>query len=204
MKRLFLASSGLGALPEFIGKSIDGTRLAFIPTAADPYPTPHWWIDKDKEILQGFGFDIVEVDLNNKAKGELEKELIGVEVIHIAGGNTFYLLQKIRESGFDELLDKLTDEGAIYVGVSAGSCVVAPDIEPVKYYDDPKEAPGLTSTKGLGYVDFLALPHFQIPEEKELNDKVLKEYGSKFKLVPLNDGQAILVENGKYKIVESK
>jgi len=35
---------------------------------------------------------------------ELEKALINADIIYIEGGNTFYLLKAIRETGFDKLI----------------------------------------------------------------------------------------------------
>ncbi len=203
MKKLFLASSGLGALPEFLGKDPKDLKLVFVPTAANPYPNPSW-VKNDRKDLKKLGFKITEVDVEGKSKSKLEELCKDVDVIYIAGGNTFYLLDKVLRSGFDEIIKEKVNEGVVYVGASAGACLVAPDIEPVKYGDDPKEAPDLETTKGLELVDFLVIPHFDEPQYQEGHTQLIKEYESKFKLIPLNNEQAVLVEGDEYKIVDSK
>lgn len=201
MKRLFLTSFGLSALPKFLGKSPKGLKLVFIPTASNLYKHP-WWIDQDREKLKGMGFEFKEVDLKGKSKKELEIICEDVDVIYIAGGNTFYLLEQVQQSGFDEII-KVKINNIVYVGASAGACLAGPDIEPLGLNDDPKEAPNLKSTKGLNLVDFIVIPHFDVERWQEENRQIMKKYSKKFKLLPLNNDQAVVVEGDNYKIVKS-
>lgn len=203
MKKLFLTSSGLSALPKFLGRPTQGLQLAYITTAANTYKD-RWWLDKDREIFKKFGFQMSDVDIEGKAKDELEKILSGTDIIFIAGGNTFYLLEKIQQTEFDILIKTSVEKGAIYIGSSAGAVVAGPDIEPISLSDDPKAAPSLTSTKGLGFVNFVLIPHFDAKEYLEENFQIYRKYGENFKLMPLNNDQAVLVEGDEYKIVKSE
>lgn len=56
--------------------------------------------------------------------------------IYISGGNTFYLLQELKRSGDDKEIIKLIEKGRIYIGESASSIIMAPNIEFVKTMDD--------------------------------------------------------------------
>ena len=82
-----LLASDASALIE---KAVKCGNLAFIPTAADLHET-RWWIKEDKIKLAEKGFDLTEIDLKQKISLKNFKDFDG---IYVAGGNSFYLLQK--------------------------------------------------------------------------------------------------------------
>ena len=131
MKRLFLASCGLTYIKQFVGSVARKNRLLFIPTAANSDSEP-WWIDKDRDILSKMGFQITEVDIAHADKPTQEQALAQADIVYIAGGNTFYLLQQLRDSGFGRLLIDFVNAGGLYAGVSAGALVAGTDIRPVE------------------------------------------------------------------------
>lgn len=202
MKKLFLTSINIDKLPEFIGRDLKGLKVAFIQTAADPYEDK-WFAEADRKKLIEFGFDLVEVELRNKNQEELQNILKGIDVIYFTGGNSFYLLEKVRESGFDKIIPGLLEQGIIYAGSSAGAVIMGLSLEPIKYLDDPAIAPNLQSYDGLGLVDFVVIPHYEKEKYKEKQDKILKEFSDKFKIQTLTDNQTILVEDDNYKIIEN-
>ncbi len=204
MKRLFLASvvaNTIEKLIEFLPRSPEQLTVAFITTAADPYEDK-WFIEEDRNSLKEKGFNVRDIDIKNKTRQELLDELKDNDIIFVAGGNTFYLLQKARESGFDKITKEFVKKGIIYVGSSAGATFAGPDIEPIKTLDDPSKAPLLKSFEGLNLVDFIVLPHFGEEKYKKKYEKIIKEYGAQYTLIPLTNNQAIVVENNGYKMVE--
>lgn len=204
MKKLFLASvvaNTIEKLIEILPKPPNKLKVAFIPTAADPYGDK-WFVDEDRNKLKEKSFNVKDVDIKDKTKQELLNELKDIDIIFVAGGNTFYLLQKSRESGFDKIVKEFVQKGIIYVGSSAGAVLVGPNIEPVKPFDDPKQAPNLGSFEGLNLVDFIILPHYGKEKYKTKYEKIMKEYTAKdFKLITLTDQQAIIVEEEDYKVI---
>lgn len=191
----------INKLIKFLPKSPQELKIAFIPTAADPYENK-WFIKEDRDEFVKKGFQIKDVDINGKTEQELSKELRNVDIIFVGGGNTFYLLQKARESGFDKIAKELISKGVIYVGASAGAVLVGPTIEPTKFFDDPNEAPRLQSFEGLSVVDFIVLPHFDEKKNKLEYENVIKKYkDSGCKFIPLADSQAIIVNGSEYEIV---
>lgn len=206
MKKLFLASYAsmvVDKVLDILPKKPNHLTLAFIPTARDPYKITTT-IDPEKEKLESMGFSIKVVDLKNKSKEELRKDFENVDVIFVAGGNTFYLLEKVVESGFFELAKELVGKGVVYIGSSAGSVLAGPDIDITRELDDPSEAPNLKTTKGLGLVDFIVLPHYGKGFYKEKTMKVYKQWkNSNYKIIPLTDKQAVIVTGNKYRIVEA-
>ena len=204
MKKLFLASivsNTIEKLIEILPGSSDKLAVAFIPTAADPYEDK-WFVDEDRDKLKEKGFNVKDVDIKGKTEQELLEELKDVDIIFVAGGNTFYLLEKSRESGFDKIVKELIQKGVIYVGSSAGATLAGPDIEPIKTLDDPSKAPSLKSFNGLNLVDFIILPHFEEKNRKEYGEIIRENSEKGYKLIILTDNQAVVVEGEEFKIVE--
>lgn len=114
-------------------------------------------------------------------------------IIYVNGGNTFYLLQYALATNFGQSVQALLDRGGIYIGVSAGSIIVCPDISIVDYTaGDPNEI-GMTDFTALGLVDFYLDVHYG-PESEAALAAYEREYGRKVER--LTDDQALLVENG--------
>lgn len=121
-------------------------------------------------------------------------------IIFVSGSNTFHLLEKVRESGFDKVVKEFVDKGVIYIGSSAGSVLVGPDIEPVAALED-RSSINLDSTKGIGLVDFVTLPHYGKEKYKPKYEKIVKDFSGKYELIKLEDKQAVVVEDKKHRIV---
>jgi peptidase E len=57
----------------------------------------------------------------NQSYEELKKEILGTDIIYIGGGNTKYLINKLKETGIDKLLIQAYNNGIVCSGLSAGS-----------------------------------------------------------------------------------
>jgi dipeptidase E len=145
------------------------------------------------------GFQITELDIAHADKPTQEQALAQADIVYIAGGNTFYLLQQLRDSGFGRLLIDFVNAGGLYAGVSAGALVAGTDIRPVETMDEPDKAPGLASTEALGFVSIVPIPH---SNDKRVN-ALTSKYGKNYQLVYMTDDQAIVVEGDSWQIVES-
>lgn len=93
MRKMYLTSVGLSRLTNILPKPPAEMTVAFIPTAADPYDDK-WFIDADINKLNGMGFHLTQVDIKGKHQKELLEILKNFDVIYVAGGNSFYLLEK--------------------------------------------------------------------------------------------------------------
>lgn len=211
--KLFLtsqASDSLEKIVPLLPKKPSELTVAFIPTAADNSPIRPW-VDVDKDKLIALGFNIFEIGLQaeidnagypipdtNKSPKKLFQELSKADIIFVAGGNTFYLLEQAQKMGFLEMVKNLVKQDVIYIGSSAGSVIAGPDIEPIAMFDDPNEA-NLKSTKGLNYVDFVILPHFW-PGDRSF-EQTFKKYGERYNLIPLINENLIMVDESGYKII---
>ena len=106
------------------------------------------------------------------------------------------MLSKVRESGFDDTIKKLTGRGVVYVGVSAGSVILGPDIGLTAEPD--RNDINLRNTKGLNLVDAAISPHYREEEEK-----MVEEWSNKadYEILPLTDRQALLAADEKTEII---
>jgi dipeptidase E len=205
MRKLFLTSAGLpketrSIFLEFFGKDPKESKVAFIPTASDPEENKSY-LERDKKVLEEIGFEIKEVDLKNENEKSLLEKMSDCDIIFVEGGNTYYLLDQVRKSGFDKVIIKLLDQGKIYVGVSAGSYIVCPTIEQAgwKHTDPDRNIPGLKDLTAMNLVPFLISAHYN---RKKYREAVENGVGTtKYPVVVLYDTQAIKVEGDKYQVV---
>jgi len=164
--------------------------VAFIPTAGDPYPERPW-VDADRKALVGLGYTVTDIDLKSVTADSLEKELSGYDVIFVVGGNTTYLAEQVRLSGFSSMVRKFLGKGKVYVGSSAGSILAGPTVEPF-VAEDLAELPKdfiLTKPSCLHFVDYIVLPHDQVEEFSAEHDKIVSKYDGQFAFVRLTDQQ---------------
>ncbi|MFH1582445.1 MAG: Type 1 glutamine amidotransferase-like domain-containing protein [bacterium] len=200
--KLFLTSAGL--VPEttesflkMLNKKPDETSLCFITTASHPEENK-WYVEKDRERLSELGFKVTEMDLKEENENSLNDKLKDFDVIFVEGGNTFYLLKYVRESGFDKALKPFLDKGGVYLGVSAGSMIAGLNIESAGWKHADRNTVNLQDLTGLNLVPFVIAPHID-----ESNIEATRECASKvnYPVIALTDKQAILIENGIQKIV---
>src|SRR5690349_12841403 len=87
------------------------------------------WVTEEERRLQGHGFACESLDVADWPGSDLAGHLAGFDVLYVQGGNTFYLLDRMRRSGADGIIHKLVAaHGMVYCGVSAGSIIAGPDI----------------------------------------------------------------------------
>lgn len=99
MKKLFLSSVAYMTVDKVIPMLPDvpeKLKLAFVPTAANPY-TSKIWMYKDRDALVEMGFEMMDIDVEGKTKDTLREVLSDIDVLFVAGGNTFYLLKMLEK-----------------------------------------------------------------------------------------------------------
>jgi len=205
--KLFLTSAGLPpetteAFLKLLGRKPEETKIFFIFTAslAEHPKGDAEYVKKDKQRLSDLGFKLItDIDLRSENEVSLKDKLKDFNVIFVEGGNTFYLLKYVRESGLDKVLKPFLEKGGVYLGVSAGSYIAGPDISLAQWkHADDQNIVGLKDLSGLGLVDFYISPHY-IPE----HETILNENKNKVSrpIFALTDLQAILIDSGKMEFV---
>jgi dipeptidase E len=214
MKRMFLAASIDRTGPaiardieKVTGKKAGDLKLAFITTAAEGSSSPDKsWLDDDRDGFIKGGFDLFDYTITGKDINQIKSDLGSCDVIHVNGGNSFYLLLQFKKSGFDKWIKDEIEKGRkIYTASSAGTQVVSPNIEVLQLPDSKIYAEQLTNFDGVGLVDFVVFPHWGSEKfkNKYFDHRLKLAYKPENKIILLNNWQYIQVEDDMYKIRET-
>ena len=170
--KLLLTSNGLindsiaQAFVDMTPKRVSEIRIAFIPTALNPGSENVRYLAEILTILNNLTVKFIDiVDIDGLSKEQWLSRLEAADVIYVCGGNTYYLLDRVRKCGLGDELGKLL-ETRLYVGDSAGAILVTPSIDIAAIDNGDENAVGLEDTRGLGLVDFEVSPH--TPEDVSL------------------------------------
>jgi len=114
------------------------------------------------------------------------------DAVYVTGGDPGYLLRRIKETGFDEILKKMVYANKVYVGASAGSLIATPNIgAPYTEYD----AAGMDAeAAGLGLVN--AYLSFHNPKGTKARCDLPLPH------IPLIGGQALVVNWADYELIQ--
>ncbi len=207
--KLLLTSGGLtnksivAVLQELAGKPFAELSLAFIPTAANLEEGDKWWLIEDLENCKKLGlktFDIV--DISALPKSVWQKRLEAADIIFVGGGNNYHLMHWINESGLGELLPELL-KTRIYVGVSAGSMIVTPNMVAPDEKGPAEAVHGAMGDEGLALVDFAVEPHIGNAGFPELTFEYAQEESERtgLSVYALDDQSAIKVVDREVLVV---
>lgn len=128
--RIFLGGGGdenqAEEIDNLYGKTIgNGAKVLYIPIAwsnSEQFSSCLNWF---KNAYARFNFEIeMLTDFNDVDYEFLDK----VDSIYIGGGNTFALLKTIKETNFNDLLNKFIVSGKVVYGGSAGAIILGKDV----------------------------------------------------------------------------
>lgn len=169
----------------------DVSKIAYIIDAKKPrLEVDPEYVFVDKSIFEEAGFEVIMIDLESTQ--DLERVFDGVDVIYVKGGNSFYLLNAMRQSGFDLFVEELLEKGLIYLGESAGAYVACPTIEMARWKHQDRDIVGLEDLTALGIVPFVVSAHYEDSLKETLEPHVK---GCKYKVELLRDNEVIIYEN---------
>jgi len=176
-------------------------KAVFIDTAAGMYDKSEAeWLLGDRRALEEVGFSVTDYTLVGKTKAQLIEDFSDIDLLFVAGGNTFLLLEHAQKSGFIELLQENAFPNATYVGSSAGSVLLSNDISIIRYLDDPKVA-NVNTTKGVGILDFVFLPHWGSEYfASRYQEMFSSAYADKVSFLTLTDEQYLLVDGSSIQL----
>lgn len=197
MKRMFLASSFCDVaslFSEFAAEEVKGKKVTFIPTASivEEY-VGH--VENDQKAFEALGIIVDTLEISTATATEIKTKLRENDYIFVSGGNTFYLLQEMRRSGAEQVIKQQIALGKVYIGTSAGSVIMSPNIEYLEAMDDKSKATSLESYKGLEQIDKYLLVHYQNFPFTETADQIYAEYKDKLPLILLSNHQVLTVKN---------
>lgn len=194
--KLFLTSYLAGTkelVQDFLAQN-DVQEILFIPTAANVEEYRDY-VDEGIAALKENGYDVTVLDIATAPHSKSVQAIKNSGCLCISGGNTFYLLQELKRNGLLYLIKQKVQDGMLYIGESAGAIIACPDISYNQIMDDKTVATELTNYSGMGLVNYYVLPHNGEFPFVETTAQTIKTYGEKINLVPLNNSQAVVVEN---------
>jgi len=200
MSSIFLTSTGLSdekIRQEFMRRiGTDRTQRVAIVTTAASGKADNKYAKLAEAQFKKLGFSAVDfIDIEFDSPEILNK----YHIIYVCGGNTFYILYHLKKSGADKVLSKLLKKSdIIYIGVSAGSIVLAPTIRLAATVDPDPNDIGLTDFTGLGVIDFEIHPHYDPEQESEI---INYEKNSNHKVIRLSNSQAFVLSDSKQKLI---
>jgi dipeptidase E len=163
MKNVLLTSTGLehktvaDKFLSILPKSAGELKILFIPTASRT-EEEMFFVRKSLNELLSVGVNNDNVVWFDPDDETTHRDNTEIDCVYVCGGNTFYLLRKLKESGYFTKIQKWANDGLLYVGASAGSVIATPDINYILCMD--VNDCGLEDTSGLSFVSASVIPHY--------------------------------------------
>lgn len=171
---------------EIVSKEeLNNKKVLYITTASDGEDDDDkTWMEEEYKTILDLGINesnIIEYKIGN------DININDFDIIYMMGGNTFYLLNIIRNTGFDKIIKDFINNGKIYIGSSAGSEILGNSVDIALGYDENKV--NMKDFTGLKIVDALIVPHSNRKEEflKDLKNKTHEN------VIALYDGDGIIL-----------
>lgn len=164
-------------------------KVAFIPTAANVEEEDKTWLVDNLVELRDLHFSLLDiVDIAALSAEASRERLQDADIIVIGGGKTDYLVEQLRLKELDGVFQEWL-ASKIFVGISAGSVMAGPVINP-------------HGDKGLGWVDFLVVPHMGAAFTNRTEDQV-RAAGDHLQkdIYWLSDDAAVLVKDSEVSVV---
>lgn len=167
-----------------LGKPADEAKVLFIPTAAITDEAIRM-ADLCKQDLLQAGIPAENITVFNVGEKITRDQALAFDVIYFTGGDTGYLLKRIKETGFDAIIKAMVYSGKVYVGVSAGSLIATPNI------GDPYSK----ETAGLAFINAYITVH--VPQGSAAREDLPLPH------IPLADNQALAVKWDGFDLIEN-
>jgi dipeptidase E len=220
--RLLLCSAGIknksihDALLDLLGKPFEECNALCIPTAS--YAQPMHGPGRAWAFISGHEPETPMIELGWKSVGNLELTALPsipreswvplvrqTDILLVNGGDPMFLSYWMKQSGLAELLPSLTE--MVYVGLSAGSMVMAPSIgEDFVNWQTPDGG-----DETLGLVQFSIFPHLDNPDLPDNTMATAEKWAATMSVpcyviddqtaIKVVDGNAEVISEGQWKLL---
>ena len=199
--KLLLTSNGLTSKrlgKEFVRlleKRVQDSKILVIHTAQKP---EHMiFVNEVGEEISKQGILLSNISYVN-ISGEIPNILLSkYDAVYVCGGNTYFILDRIRKTRLDNSLKRYVKSGGLYIGVSAGSIIAGQNIQIVGWgIEGDSNEISLKDLRGLGFTNIAVFPHYKHKLKREVEEfKSLVDYP----VESLKDGEAIIIKDKKVK-----
>ena len=168
--------------------------LLYIPIAMDgviPYADCLQWM---RDVFNPLGIHeiVMWTDLHRKSVDDLQQ----FSAVYIGGGNTFHLLNEMRNTGFDKVLKAYIKGDGVVYGGSAGAIILGSNIMTSAHLDENEV--GIEDFSGLDVLDGLAVwCHYESG-----NDEMIRSYIRDFDtpVIALPEESGAYLQDGHIKV----
>ncbi len=202
--KLILTSSGLGTsklrreFSNMLEKRVALVKVMVIHTAKK---SEHLvYVNEVGKELGYIGVLHPNITYFNIARERSSPKISDYDAVYVCGGNTFYILDRIRKTGLERAIKKFVGNGGLYVGVSAGSIIAGQDIEIAGWGSegDLNEI-NLKDLRGLHLTDIAIFPHYKLRLRKEVEG--FKQRVT-YPIEVAKDGEAIIIKGRNIKKIK--
>ena len=196
--KLFLCSH-FSSVGNLIKEEIEMKKVVFVPTASlnEGYTG---YVDSAKKLFNKMGAVVTEIDISKEDFSTIKSAFEDANIIYFTGGNSFFLIDQLRQTGVDKLLKEELEKGKLMIGESAGAIICAPNISYIERMDEKPEGYSQSDDGGLNLIDFYVLPHYLTAPFKKITATILREFPD-LKICPINNHQAITVDGRSSNII---
>ena len=177
-------------------------KLLFFPTATSDSESYYEVIAEHFGKRLGCQTDVIYLIRDKPSTREIEEKILGSDIVYVGGGNTLKMMRIWRQSAVDRILYQAYENGTVLSGLSAGAiCWFRWGNSDSRKFTNPDA--GLIRVTGLGLINALYCPHYDVEEYRKPDLK---------KLMNKVPGVAIAVDNccaieiidDRYRIISSK
>lgn len=146
----------------------------------------------------GFEYDFINISQNSNLLDKLGE----YGVIYVCGGNTFYILDRLKKTKVAEYIKSNLDKNIFYAGISAGSIVMSPNIDIAKIWiRENGDNVDLENIEGFNLVPFSIYPHYKKIDQESVENFFRQ---NNMPIIAISDTQAIFVRGKEFEIIGDK
>lgn len=199
---IVLTSNGLSSdkLLNALRMHIKPGKAALVVTADNEYKEKNYHVERLTKELETLGLSVECFDYDNQSPSEL----MSYDVVEMIGGNPYYLLNSIKKNNFAHTLEHFAKNKCI-IGCSAGALVLTPTLNLIDIYSPEMNIVDLKDLSACNLTDVQILPHYSkfIKRYVNFEQRCLEyERANNCRIVRLNDGEGIIIENERVNIIK--
>lgn len=194
------------SIDSYLPKPLADCKIAYIITAATKMDETgevekarlRDHIRRYKGKMNELKYDYTEIDIAGLSEQELKTTLSKYDVVLVEWGNPFYLLQVVRETGFQKIMEELMKQWVVYIGKSAGSYITCPSLIVSTRSKLTFDRCEITDLTAMNRVPFFVKAHYT----PEMYD-ALKTHAQDIDapLYGLNNDQALVIDGDKVELI---
>ncbi len=177
-------------------------RLLFLPTATSDDPAYVRTVRNHFGRKMGCRVDTLFLIKEKPSRAEISRKILSADIVYVGGGNTLLMMNRWKKLGVDKVLGKAHRLGKVLCGPSAGAiCWFRQGNSDSRKFRKPKAK--LIKVTGLGFIDALACPHYDVEKERKPELKEMMKMAPGV-AIAMDNCAALEVVGEKARVIASK